>query len=165
MTALKEIKKAIEELREDMGYAYDKGDSRISNILVWCDALNAISPTLESLQRENAILQERTADYPTISAKLHDREKARDAEQKSCREAIARAEAAEAEVKRLREVLEQIANDAESPQQLYDRNGPQWTGADGNEYEDTSYFLAKCNELAASARTALASTGGEHHGN
>lgn len=76
--------------------------------VAYVDANTELLSTLESLQRENAILQERTADYPTISAKLHDREKARDAEQKSCREAIARAEAAEAEAKMLREALHKI---------------------------------------------------------
>ncbi|WP_155846297.1 hypothetical protein [Agrobacterium sp. 10MFCol1.1] len=103
-----------------------------------CEPLYSAS-TLESLQRENAILQERTADYPTISARLHDREKARDAEQKACREVIARAEAAEAEVKRLREALERFLP-----------------------YHDAEYVP---NTLFDIARTALASTGGEHNGN
>lgn len=63
--------------------------------------------------------------------------------------------ASEIEINRLRGALLKIAEDAESPQQFYDRNGPQWTGADGNEYEDTSSFLAKCNEIAAFARSSI----------
>lgn len=60
-----------------------------------------------------------------------------------------------AENQRLRRALLQIAEDAESPQNFYDRNGPQWTTPSGAEYENTSDFLAKCNELASTARDAL----------
>lgn len=105
----------------------------------------ALTSTLESLQRDNAILQERTADYPTISAKLHDREKARDAEQKACREAIARAKTAEAEVKRLRGVLS-----------FYSCDGSTCDCIPGQED-------ANSVTCGFRARTALASTGGEHH--
>lgn len=61
----------------------------------------------------------------------------------------------QAEIERLRNALSDIAYDAESPQQFYDRNGPQWTSPQGNEYEDTSAHLSKCNELAAAARAVL----------
>jgi hypothetical protein len=60
-----------------------------------------------------------------------------------------------AEVERLREALENIAVDAEVPQQFYDRNGPTWTSKSGAEYEDMSAHIDKCNELAALARAAL----------
>ena len=57
----------------------------------------APSEDIEKLKAERDEALERSRDYPAISAKLHDREKAREAEQRDCRNAIARAEAAEAE--------------------------------------------------------------------
>jgi len=53
------------------------------------------------------------------------------------------------------EALERIKADAESPQYFYDRNGPQWTSPQGNEYYDASYFLESHNDLAAIASAAL----------
>jgi hypothetical protein len=103
MTALEEIKKALEELREDMGVAYDKGDSRISNILVWCDALNAISPTLESLQRENEALK-KDRDFWKEQFQVETRYRIELADRGTLlalTDANSRAEAAETEVKRL----------------------------------------------------------------
>jgi len=52
--------------------------------------------------------------------------------------------------------LEQIESDAATHQQFYDRNGPQWTSPQGNEYEDTSSFLSVCNAIADIARATLA---------
>jgi len=68
-------------------------------------------------------------------------------------------DARDAEIARLREALHAIADDASVPQQMYDRNGPQWTSPQGNEYEDTSAHLAKCNEIAEQARAAITTTG------
>lgn len=122
-----------------------------------------LASTFESLQRENAVLQERTADYPTISAKLHDREKARDAEQKSCREAIARAEAAEAEVKRLCQVLKPFAEAS-----AWNAEGVDLTQGDRPAFpSDIDLMNLEGNSLTLcdlfDARDALASTGGEDH--
>lgn len=73
-----------------------------------------------------------------------------------CRQLRAALAAKDAEIAKLREALQAIADDASVPQQMYDRNGPQWTSPQGNEYEDTSAYLAKCNEIAEQARAALA---------
>lgn len=133
--------------------------------VAYVDANTELLSTLESLQRENAVLQERTADYPTISAKLHDREKARDAEQKSCREAIARAEAAEAEVKRLCQVLKPFAEAS-----AWNAEGVDLTQGDRPAFpSDIDLMNLEGNSLTLcdlfDARDALASTGGEDHGN
>lgn len=55
------------------------------------------------------------------------------------------------------EALAEIASDAETPQQFYDRNGPTWTTPSGSEYANMSEHLEKCNELAAKARSAIGS--------
>lgn len=54
--------------------------------------------------------------------------------------------------------LRDIISDAAVPQELYDRNGPTWTGKDGHEYADMSYVLDKCAELSDTARAALSPT-------
>jgi hypothetical protein len=64
-------------------------------------------------------------------------------------------ESQKAEIAILRKALQEILSDAMDPQERYDRNGPTWTTPEGHEYEDTSAFLAKCNEIAARARSAL----------
>lgn len=61
----------------------------------------------------------------------------------------------EAENQRLRQALQEIKSAAELPQKAYDRNGPSFTSPAGLEYEFTSDFLAKCNELSEIARKAL----------
>jgi hypothetical protein len=65
----------------------------------------------------------------------------------------------QAENERLKAALGEIEDEASSPQQMYDRIGPTWTGKDGNEYEDTSAFLSKCNLIAEIARAVLGSNG------
>lgn len=55
----------------------------------------------------------------------------------------------------LEKALQDIIDDAAVPQQLYNKNGPTWTGKDGHEYADMSYVLDKCEELSAIARAAL----------
>lgn len=52
--------------------------------------------------------------------------------------------------------LQDIISDAAVPQELYDKNGPTWTGKDGHEYADMSYVLDKCAELSEIARAAIA---------
>lgn len=190
MTALEDIKKALECVTpvqvnlllesiegnaiisptDDYAGTYftvigcgDKQDELGKLIALAVNYMPGLVSTLESLQLENAILQERTADYPTISARLHDREKARDAEKKACREAITRAEAAEAEVKRLRQALKPFAE--------Y-KTADGYSGTDFLRIKDEHPILFRdlgSSESALTvgdfrrARTALASTGGEHN--
>lgn len=53
--------------------------------------------------------------------------------------------------KAMNNVLSSLAND----QGMYDRNGPEWTTPQGNEYETTSSVLACSNERAEILRKAL----------
>lgn len=59
------------------------------------------------------------------------------------------------------DALEALRSDCQSPIDTYERNGPQWTSPQGNEYEDTSYVIAKFSELVASIDAALRLAKGE----
>ena len=54
-----------------------------------CSRIASLETEVQALRKERDDALARSQDYPAISAKLADREKARDAEQKACREAIA----------------------------------------------------------------------------
>ncbi len=72
----------------------------------------------------------------------------------------ARAKAAEAERDRLQNALAQIEFEASSAQEGYDQNGPTWTSPKtGDEYENTSDYLALANSIADVARAALGGEG------
>ncbi|WP_311272229.1 MULTISPECIES: hypothetical protein [unclassified Rhizobium] len=103
------IKKALEELREKIGHAYDSGYNRLGQLSDWCADLDAMRPTLESLQRENEELRQDLKDATEIieaQNQDHASNNIRFAENAH------RAEAAEAEVKRLREDNERLAKEA-----------------------------------------------------
>lgn len=59
------------------------------------------------------------------------------------------------EINRLRYVMDDVADILEGDTAHYNRNGPQWTSEQGNEYESTSDVLACSNERAAMLREAL----------
>jgi len=56
--------------------------------------------------------------------------------------------------------LETLRSDCQTPIDMYERNGPEFTSPHGNEYESTSYVMAKFAELVASIDAALARAGG-----
>ncbi|WP_454622746.1 hypothetical protein [Brucella anthropi] len=58
------------------------------------------------------------------------------------------------------EALETLRSDCQSPIDFYERNGPEFTSPQGNEYESTSHVMAKFAELVASIDAALARAGG-----
>lgn len=58
------------------------------------------------------------------------------------------------------ETLETLRSDCQTPIDMYERNGPEFTSPQGNEYESTSYVMAKFAELVASIDAALARAGG-----
>ena len=59
--------------------------------------------------------------------------------------------------KALVEALESLREDCESKLALYERNGPQWTSPQGNEYESTSDVLACYVDLLETILPALPS--------
>lgn len=64
--------------------------------------------------------------------------------------------AAESELKRLQEGIEELKYDIHTPIDLYERIGPTWTSRDtGQEYYDASYVLDKMAELEASVDAML----------
>lgn len=63
-----------------------------------------------------------------------------------------------AKVEVLREALASLRGDCQSPIEMYERNGPEFTSPQGNEYESTSYVVDKFSELVASIDTALSAT-------
>ena len=64
-------------------------------------------------------------------------------------------ESAGNEIERLRRIISDVAEALEHDRAMYVRNGPQWTSAQGNEYESTSDVLACSDERAAILRDAL----------
>lgn len=51
--------------------------------------------------------------------------------------------------------LNDLISQCEYPQEAYDRNGPQWTSPQGNEYESTDDVLTHFNDLAEFACALL----------
>jgi len=86
--------------------------------------------------------------------------KAREASQKYVDE-VDRAEALEAKLAAAEKALEQLRSDCQSPIDMYERNGPEFTSPQGNEYESTSNVMAKFAELVASVDAARAVLGGK----
>lgn len=60
-----------------------------------------------------------------------------------------------AEIQRLRACLAEELSNADHIVSFYHRNGPQWTGKDGHEYEDTSVVVGRAEETAQKIRAAL----------
>lgn len=58
------------------------------------------------------------------------------------------------------EALETLRSDCQTPIDMYERNGPEFTSPHGNEYESTSYVMDKFAELVASIDAALAKARG-----
>ncbi|WGM47697.1 hypothetical protein KOAAANKH_02579 [Brevundimonas sp. NIBR10] len=54
-----------------------------------------------------------------------------------------------------KEALERINAECQVPKDLYDKNGPTWTGKDGHEYADMSYVIDKMTDLQAIVSEAL----------
>jgi len=69
--------------------------------------------------------------------------------------------ALEAKLEAAEKALEQLRSDCQSPIDLYERNGPEFTSPQGNEYESTSYVVAKFAELVAAIDAARAALGGK----
>jgi len=86
--------------------------------------------------------------------------KAREASQKYVDE-VDRAKALEAKLAAAEKALEQLRSDCQTPIDMYERNGPEFTSPHGNEYESTSYVMAKFAELVASIDEARAVLGGK----
>lgn len=72
-----------------------------------------------------------------------------------------RAEVLEAKLEAAERALEQLRSDCQTPIDMYERNGPEFTSPHGNEYESTSYVMAKFAELVASIDEARAVLGGK----
>ncbi|MEN5103828.1 hypothetical protein [Brucella anthropi] len=70
-------------------------------------------------------------------------------------------EALEAKLAAAEKALEQLRSDCQEPIDMYERNGPEFTSPHGNEYESTSYVMAKFAELVASIDDARAVLGGK----
>lgn len=135
------IKKALEELRQPKSMSiYTTQNDMISDLMK--DRRLAVE-ALESLQRENERLNaelKREAELATHMAN-------------DCNDEQARAEIAESEVKRLRELLKPFADLAPA----YDPT---------EDDDDVRCWHAESTPTLGDlrrARTALASTGGEHH--
>ena len=62
-----------------------------------------------------------------------------------------------AENERLREALGNLRDRAQSPVNLYERNGPQWTDR-GREFYDADYFIETAREIVEMAAAALEAT-------
>jgi hypothetical protein len=99
---------AAEEITADWGERCPDFEPGCFCCQMWAmhDEITALRARCEKAEAERDAALKRSADYPTISAKLHDREKAREAEQRSCSEAIARATAAESRCEELVKALE-----------------------------------------------------------
>lgn len=75
------------------------------------DAIREIAAYVSSIERERDEALERSRDYPTISARLHDREKAREAEQAACADALARVRDLEERLAKAADALEPFNTD------------------------------------------------------
>lgn len=78
-----------------------------------------------------------------------------------CLDEQLRAEALEAKLAAAEKALTQLRSDCQSPIDMYERNGPEFTSPQGNEYESTSHVMAKFAELVAAIDAARAALGGE----
>jgi cell division septum initiation protein DivIVA len=134
--------------QEEIAAAWSAWQSRHGGKLgpgpAFVEAINAALalrlPTLESLQRENEELRQRLDVGPCGEDAIDIAESAAD-------HLRHRAEAAEAEVKRLRSVLQPMADVA---------------GDVSDSWPDDAQVVTEIGHFRR-ARTALASTGGEHH--
>ncbi|MND69713.1 hypothetical protein D3C80_612010 [compost metagenome] len=180
MTALEEIKKAIEDigpLKVEFtpdgdeynsiiiptvdGYdgtfftvigCGDKQDKLGALMAATVNAVPELLSTLESLQRENEALRANVTRTRKFSLDMGE---ACDLAEIDADHLRARAEAAEAEVKRLVESGQSFANQVRNI--IYRLNG--------TEFSSTVYERDQFDANLRLARTALASTGGEHNGN
>ncbi|QTK78281.1 hypothetical protein AT6N2_C0371 [Agrobacterium tumefaciens] len=138
------IKKALEELRAKIGLAYDQGDNRLSNMAFWSVDLEMVLSTLESLQRENEELRE-DRDRTARNRDMYKGQVERQAVQ---------IEDFRSETKRL-----QVGVYVETIPAVHlirvfadDMNERNWD-------DKRAYIKQQADRI----RTALASTGGEHH--
>lgn len=69
--------------------------------------------------------------------------------------------ALEAKLAAAEKALTQLRSDCQSPIDMYERNGPEFTSPQGNEYESTSHVMAKFAELVAAIDAARAALGGK----
>ncbi|WCA57815.1 hypothetical protein G6M16_008925 [Agrobacterium tumefaciens] len=173
MTPLEEIKKALEGVTPGPWFDWETNEWLVdpqrllrryldASFIAHCDpvAISELLSTLESLQRENAALKidasKHAADAETVRRE-------REVERR-------RAEAAEAQVKRLHELL-RFAHDT-----LWEINPSNYDHDDVCKLNDASVevILAIAPELGEThgkskewweERQSLASTGGEHNGN
>jgi len=97
------------------------------------EAIRSIADYVAMVEKERDEAMARSRDYPTLSAKFHDREKSREAEQKFCRDTLARAttaearaEAAEGRVAVLEEAVKPFNDAADEIEEKYGADLPDW---------------------------------------
>lgn len=116
---------------------------------IWMEKAAIEAERVTKLEADNAALNARVKEL----VHLLDQHLGTPCEQIAHSEEV---KALETKLAAAKKALEQLRSDCQEPIDMYERNGPEFTSPHGNEYESTSYVMAKCAELVASIDEASA---------